>query len=140
METDVLTPDIPCEIVPRCDATPEQLKALGEALAAWSEEQFATDSALRTIDNLVVAQFLGTDDLLEMVFAVVYAESADDGLTITRRGRGATQAAAPEPLIVFCSFRGANYDRGRVIAGLRAAIPAELVQDIVIDGRSWNEA
>ena len=39
---------------------------------------------------------------------------------------------------VTCAFRGSGYDRRRVIDSLRRAVPAALVEDVLIDGRSWD--
>jgi hypothetical protein len=142
METEAVTPaDIPCEVLPRPDASAAQLRALGQALADWSGTEFAGEGRLRSIDNIVVAELLGGEDPTEVVFAVIHADSDEDSLTITRRVAWPERpAGSAQQLIVSCSFRGAGYDRRGVIAALRAAIPTELVHDIVIDGRSWNEA
>jgi hypothetical protein len=142
METEAVTPaDIPCEVLPRSDASAAQLRALGQALADWSANEFAAEGQLRFIDNLVVAELLGGEDPTELVFAVIHADSDEDSLTITRRvGWPERPAGSAQKLTVSCSFRGAGYDRRGVIAALRGAIPTELVCDILIDGRSWNEA
>jgi hypothetical protein len=141
METNTLTPDVLCEVVPRRDATSDGLKLLGLALAHWSEGQLQPGGLLRSIDNIVLAELLGGDDPSDVVFAVVYGEGDDDdGLTIVRRGtQHADPALAAQQLTVACTFRGPDFDRRRAIASLRDAVPADLVEDIVIDGRSWAE-
>jgi hypothetical protein len=140
MDTCTLTPDIPCEVVPRRDATSDELKDLGIALAHWSKEELQPGGLLRSIDNIVLAELLGGDDPSEVVFAIVYAEDDDDRLTITRLpAHHSDPAQAAQQLIVACSFRGTAFSRGRAIASLRDAIPAGLVEDVVLDGRSWNQ-
>src|SRR5262249_10496759 len=54
MDTDNPTPDVPCEIVPRRDATSDGLKLLGLALAHWSQEELRAGGRLASIDNVVV--------------------------------------------------------------------------------------
>jgi hypothetical protein len=47
--------------------------------------------------------------------------------------------AVPEaegPTALF-RVRGGNYDRRRTVASLRRHIPADLVEDVLVDGRSW---
>ncbi len=134
METNTFTPDVACEVLPRGDASSDDLRAL----AHWSETELRA-GLLDFIDNIVLFELLGGDDPTEVVFAVLYGEDSGDCLTITRRAP--VQAERPEAfgqLVVACTFRGSSYDRQRVIQSLRSAIPAALVDDIVLDGRSWN--
>ncbi len=138
MDTKILTPDVPAEVLPRRQATSADLKALGLALADWSTEELAPGGLLRSIDNIVLTELVGGDDPSEVVFAVLYGEDDDDCLTITRLTRHAEPAAAAQLLIVACSFRGSVYSRRRAVESLRDAVPAALVEDVIIDGRSWN--
>jgi hypothetical protein len=140
METNTLIPDVPAEILPRRDATSDELKALGELLADWSEGELAPEGLLRFIDNIVLIELVGGDDPGELIFAVFYsADDDDDGLTVTRRATPHSDpAAAARLLVVACRFRGAGYSRRRAVESLRDAIPAALVEDVLIDGRSWD--
>jgi hypothetical protein len=139
METNTLTPDVLAEVVPRREATSDQLRALGLALADWSEGELRPGGLLRSIDNIVLTELLGGDDPTEYVFAVLRGADEDDAITITcRTPQHADPAEAARCLIVACSFRGPGYDRSRAVESLRAAVPAALVEDVRIDGRSWN--
>lgn len=141
METNTLTPDVPCEVVPRRGATSDELKALGLALADWSEGELRAGGLLCSIDNIVLAELLGGDDPSDFVFAVLYGDDGADPLTITRLPPAHSDPAeAAQRLIVFCSFRRPDYSRSRAIESLRDAVPAGLVEDVLIDGRSWNLA
>src|SRR5690348_1998458 len=136
METDTLTPDVPAEVLPRRGSTSDDLKSLGRALADWSEGELAPGGLLRFIDNIVLTELVGGDDPSEVVFAVCYGEDDGDVLTITRRAPPHSDpAAAAALLVVACSFRGTGYSRRRAVESLRDAIPAALVEDVVIDGR-----
>jgi hypothetical protein len=139
METNTLTPDVPAEVLPSRAATSDDLKALGHALADWSESELRPDGLLRDIDNIVLTELLGGDDPSDVVFAVVYGEDDDDGLTIIRRATPhADPVTAAALLVVAFSFRGAGYNRRRAVESLRDAVPAALVEDVIIDGRSWD--
>jgi len=139
METDAPTPDVLCEIVPRRDATSDGLKLLGLALAHWSEAELRAGGLLHSIDNIVLAELLGGDNVVEFVFAVVYAEADDDCLTIVRRDWAhADPAEAARRLIVACTFHGPGYSRRSALASLRDGVPANLVEDVLLDGRTWD--
>jgi hypothetical protein len=139
MDTCILTPDIPCEVVPRRDATSDELKGIGLALARWSKEELRPGGLLRSIDNIVLAELLGGDDPSELVFPVLRGQDENDCWTITPlTPPHSNPAEAARLLIVACSFCGPGFSRRRAIASLRAALPAGLVGDVVIDGRSWD--
>ena len=87
----------------------------------------------------MLTELLGGDDPAEFVFAVLYGETDDDCLTIIRRTPPHSDPdQTAQCLIVDCSFRGPVFDRRRVIASLRHALPANLVESVLIDGRSWD--
>jgi hypothetical protein len=139
METNTLTPDIPGEVLPRRGATSDDLKALGLALADWSETELQPGGLLHSIDNIVLTELLGGDDPSEIVFAVLRGTDDGDFVTITQRTLAHSDPAeAAGRLIVACLFRGSGYDRHRAVESLRDAIPAALVEDVLIDGRSWD--
>jgi hypothetical protein len=48
--------------------------------------------------------------------------------------------AAAEAVPIDFTLRRRGHDRRRLIAYLRGVIPADLVQDLSIDGRSWADA
>ena len=137
MATSTFTPDVACEVIPRTEASSDDLRALAVALSAWSEGELRADGLLLTIDNLVLVELLGGDDPSEVVFAVLYGQDDGDCLTITRRTPHHAPAVAAQNLVVSCAFRGPTYSRQRVLQSLHEAIPAYLVEDIILDGRSW---
>jgi hypothetical protein len=140
MDISTLTPDVPARVLPRPDASSDELNALGRALIDWSEGELGPGGLLREIDNIVLTELVGGDDPSEVVFAVLYGEDDDDdALTITRLASPHSDpVAAARLLVVACSFRRAGYSRRRAVNSLRDAIPAALVEDVLIDGRSWN--
>jgi hypothetical protein len=139
MDTNIPTPDILCEILPRREATSDGLKLLSLALAHWSERELRPGGLLAWIDNIVLTELLSGDDLSEVVFAVVYAEAYDDCLTILRRDlRHSDPAEAAQRLVVACTFHGSGYSRTSAVASLRDGVSVELVEDVLLDGRGWN--
>jgi hypothetical protein len=139
MQTNTLTPDVTAEVLPRHDATSDDLKVLGVALADWSAAELRPGGLLRAIDNIVLTELLGGDNPSEVVFAVIRGENDADTLMIMRRTAAhSNPAEAARHLIVTCLFRGPEYNRHRAVESLRDAVPAGLVEDILIDGRSWN--
>jgi len=139
METNTLGPDVPGQNVPLPDATSDDLKVLGLALSDWSKVELRPGGLLRSIDNIVLTELLGGDDPAAVVFAVIYGEDDGDCLTILRRTPPHSDPAdAARQLVVACSFRGSVYSRRRAVESLRDAVPAGLVEDVLIDGRSWD--
>jgi hypothetical protein len=141
MPTNILMPDVPCEVVPRRDATSDDLKMLGLALADWSAAELRPGGLLRSIDNIVLAELLGGDDPSQIVFAVLRGEDDADTVTILRRTPPhMNPARAARELVVACAFCGPDYNRHRAVESLRDAVPAGLVEDVLIDGRSWDKS
>jgi len=107
-----------CEVFPRQGATPCQLQELGLALQRW------------------------------------YArESREYGIALYTNGEGAKAlrdgrlppARAPRrkgrqfPAVPLAVRAGRTYDRRTVIESLRKDIRPDLVEDVLIDGRSWRD-
>jgi hypothetical protein len=139
MSPNIIAHDIPAEIVPRREATSDDLKLLGLALATWSEEELRPGGVLRFIDNIVLTELIGGDDPSEVVFSIFYGETDEECLTIVRRTPPhADPAEAARRLIVACSFHGSGYDRQRTVESLRGRLPANLIEDVLIEGRSWE--
>jgi hypothetical protein len=101
-----------CDIVLQWSATPEQLTALGAALWGW---------CTRASGDTGICQFLDNQPLADLIAGKLPASS---------------QA---EPRGVHLWVRDeVSHDRQSTIDGLRRAIPAKGVVDIVVEGTSWN--
>jgi len=97
------------------------------------------DTGSQDRSGAVLTELLGGDDPAAVVFAVIYGEDDGDCLTILRRTPPHSDPAdAARQLVVACSFRGSVYSRRRAVESLRDAVPAGLVEDVLIDGRSWD--
>ena len=105
-----------CDIILQWSATPEQLTALGTALWRWCN---------RAAGNTDVYQYLDNQALADLIAGKLPASSQtprrDD-----RRG------------VHFWFQAEAFQNRQATIGSLRREIPAEGVEDIAIDGKSWN--
>jgi hypothetical protein len=107
---------VKCDVILRWNATPEQLTALGAALGRWCR---------RTAGDAGVSPYPGDQALADLIAGKLPATAPTP-----RRPeqRGACLSVRDET----------SQDRQATIAALRAVIPAESVEDILVDGKSWN--
>lgn len=142
---------IECEVVPRDGASPEDLKRLGNALLRWYVRERERGGIADSLDAEALAALLNgrlpaarrrrsavtqppSDD---MVPSPVYLGGYEIPLPDVRRLQAAL-AAAVQPVAVL-RVRRAGYDWYRTVACLRQYILPELVQDIRVEGISWDE-
>jgi hypothetical protein len=142
---------IDCEVVPRAAATPEQLRALGSALLRWYVRECKEDGIAHSLDTESLIELLNgrvpPARLARLSASTVRAGSGSNPSAVRLGGYeipvpdiGQLRAAvgeAEEPSAVV-RVRKSNYDRRRTVASLRRILPAELIEDVLIDGRSWN--
>ncbi len=104
-----------CDIILRGDATPEQLKAIGAALWHWCSGPGPHAGPYRSLNDQTLA------DLIDGKFPAL------------------SQPRRAEPQEVRLRvWDEASQDRRTTIAKLRRELPAAAVDDVVIDGISWN--
>jgi hypothetical protein len=107
---------INCDVILQWNATPEQLTALGAALWRWCNG---------TAGAAGVYQYLDDQALAELVAG-----------KLPRPSRTSRQA---ERQGVYLRLRDeASQDRQAAIDSLRREIPADGVEDILVDGKSWD--
>ncbi len=100
------------EVILRWDATPEQLSAVGTGLWRWCVRAAADGGLYQYLDDQPLADLIAG--------------------TLPRSGRSGTRG-------VHFRVRGeASPSRRATTDGLRREIPAQGVDDILIDGVSWN--
>jgi hypothetical protein len=131
------------EVIARPGATPSQLKVLGITLCAWGEREGGRTGMLHSIDNLSLLSLLSDGSPESLFLQILGASPPPKG----RNGKGRSfrpqpsEPAAEDPAersVFFVVRGGPGYNRRRLIASLRRSLPAELVQDVVVDGRSWK--
>ncbi len=106
---------INCDVILQWNATPGQLTALGAALWRWCN---------RAANNTGLYQHLDNQALADLVA----------GRLPTPQSAGYTERRG-------VSFRvrdEASQDRQETIAALRRELPAEGIEDVLVDGKSWN--
>jgi len=102
-----------CDIIVKWGATPEQLRALGAALWGWCSRATGNAGSYRCLDNQPLA-----DLIAGKLPATCQAE--ERGVLLRVRGE-------------------ASHGQQAMIDSLRREIPGNGVEDIMIDGTSWNQ-
>jgi hypothetical protein len=152
------------EIIPRRDASMEQLKRLGDALSRWWQCEWAgTGRGLHWIDTGAIDDLLSGELPQPFVLRLLTevnqrspstggAEAVASAPRMTSRElRDALQRArqvyphlsqlipqADARTVQFGLGPKSKLDRARLLASLRRAVPADLVEDVLIEGQSWN--
>lgn len=107
---------IECDVLVKWSATPEQLRTLGAAL--WRR-------CKRTAGKTGIYQYLDNQALADLIAGKLPASSASP-LYADRRG-------------VHCRVRDeASHDPRATLDGLRRDLPAGGIEDVVVNGTSWN--
>ena len=107
---------INCDVILQWNATPEQLTALGAALWRWCRDTAGDAGTYQYLDNQALA------DLIAGKLPVPSQTSRQT----ERRG-------------VYLRVRDeASRDRQATVDSLRREIPAQGVEDIMVNGTSWN--
>jgi hypothetical protein len=106
---------INCDVIVQWRATPEQLRALGAALWRWGTRA-AGDAVYHYVNNQALADLI----------AGTLPASRQTPWQFDPRG------------VHFRVWDEASQDRQATLASLRREIPAQGVEDIVVDGTSWN--
>jgi hypothetical protein len=107
---------INCDFLLPWSARPEQLTALGTALWRWCDH-CAGDTG--------IYQYLDNQDLADLI-AGRFPASGQTRRQPERRG------------VQFRVRDEASQDRRATVASLRQGIPAGGVEDILVDGKSWD--
>jgi hypothetical protein len=107
---------INCDIILQWSATPEQLRALGAALWRWCNRAAGGTGIFQYLDNQALA------DLIAGKLPV----SSQTPWQSDRRG------------VHFMVRDEASPERQATIDSLRQGLPARGVEDIVVDGTTWN--
>jgi hypothetical protein len=107
---------IKCDVIVQWTATPDQLTALGAALWPWCIRAAGVTGIYQFLDNQALA------DLIAGKLPMSSQPSWPDD------GRGVHLQVRDE----------VSQDRQATIDSLRRSIPAKGVEDIVVDGTSWN--
>jgi hypothetical protein len=148
-------------IVPRQDASSDELKELGAALAAWWRAECAIPgSAAERLDEDALNDLLAgelpqpfglrllgwfRDPEAHRGVTLPRRLTAQDMTDVLRHARDANPAVARRipPTNLRAVFLGlSNHGElavNRLLAGLRLRLPPDLVEDVLIDGRSWDE-
>jgi hypothetical protein len=106
---------INCDIILQWSATPEQLSVLGAALWRWCTRAAGNNSFYQYLDNQALADLIA-------------GKLPAPGRTVRQAERGVHVGIRDE----------VSHDRQAAIDSLRREMPAEGIEDILIDGKSWG--
>ena len=103
---------IRCAVFPRPNSTPRQLQRLGEALRRWCRRE-------SKIGGMVLP-------------------SNQDGIEALRRGTLPPADSQGRPVVVLTIRGGKHFSRKAIIDSLRRDLPANLIGDALVKGKSWD--
>jgi hypothetical protein len=103
---------IKCEVILQWSARPEQLAAIGTALWRWCNSAAGHRGIYQSLDNQDLADLIG--------------------------GRFPASARAERRGLHLWLCDWVSCDRQATIDNMRREIPAKGIEDIVVDGVSWN--
>jgi hypothetical protein len=113
-----LTMSVPCDVIIQWSATPKQLSVLGSALWRWCNRPAGNTGIYQYLDNQALA------DLIAGKLPV----SSQPPLFADQRG------------VHFRVQDEASQDRQATLASLRRELPMGGIEDVVVDGSSWDFA
>jgi hypothetical protein len=143
---------INCEVIPRAGATAAELKALGSALLRWYVRECRGDGIAHSVDTEALIELLNGRVPAPRVPrpSPVFVRSGPADLTadlsalngyelhaprVERLREALAEARRPAALL---RVREGKCDHCRAVASLREHLPAGLVADVLVEGRSWN--
>jgi hypothetical protein len=136
--------------VPKRNARPDDLRALGVALAQWCRREsgkmlsYVNREALASLMNGTLPppylhQFETRLDELNELSAKPRKLDWLEQQRRQRKLRTDLGSTADNLTVFFQVYGGAYFNRAQTIASLRQEIPPELVEDIMINGKTWNQ-
>jgi hypothetical protein len=135
---------IECEFVPRQSATAEQLKELGAALQRWYRAEARAAGMGHYIDNHALDHLLRGElpapwaDRLSAMFPQENPPIPDGFDQTNERIRNVFRGSAHKQSVVVRLQGRQAHSRKAIIEGLCRNLPEHLVEDILLDARSWK--
>jgi hypothetical protein len=144
---------IDCEVMPRPGATAAELKALGTALLRWYVRECGGQGIAHSVDTEALIELLnGRLPAARVPRPSPAFVPTGPAESAAPRPAGLNGYELPSPRVehlrealaaarrpaALLRVRERNYDRARVIASLREHVPAQLVGELCLDGRSWD--
>jgi hypothetical protein len=105
-----------CDVTLRWGATPEELTALGNALWRWCNHTAERSGVYQHLDNQALADLLA------------------GRLPASSEPPGQVQPGG----VRFRIWDDTSVDRRATIHGLRQQLPTRAVEDIAVEGKSWD--
>jgi hypothetical protein len=130
---------IACRVFPRAGGTRQERQTLGTALYRWSQRALR-GGTLEYVDNLALLGLLGGESPEPLFYSLLGVSAPSTARQGEPEARPAAEDVEAEDGEIFFTARGGKaYSRQRLIDSLRQDIPENLVEDVLIDGRSWKD-
>ncbi len=107
---------VTCDVIVKREATPAQLAGVGNALWRWCKGAAGDAGIYQYLDNQALADLI----------AGRLPDSNQPQLEADRRG------------VHVRVLDDASQDRQATLDGLRRDLPADGIEDVIVDGTSWN--
>jgi hypothetical protein len=134
---------IACALIPREDLRPDQLEMLGTAMERWYWQQFADFGVALWIDYVAVTALRMGE--MPQPLALRRSEGAGDNpedrdelSALITAVFTAFPDVVDKPGVLFTVRDASAERRARAVSSLRAAIPSDLVKDMLLENRSWT--
>jgi hypothetical protein len=133
------------DILPRQALTPADFKALGRAIRRWLRLHAKQQGSVRWYDTDGLSDLLKgvpVRSLLPEEAASPFALAASPAVAGAAMGAVAVldqaEPEAPRPICLSLIYNK-DCDHRHVMGAVRRALPVELVADVLIEGRSWDD-
>jgi hypothetical protein len=135
-----------CEILPRPNCTPEELKALAQAIRTWHQalSGWEWDAGIQVCLHDIDLKDLRRGELplpagLKVVSSLRHAQKLLGTNISLPTMREATTALGTKRSVCLLGLPGEYYCEDALFASLRHFIPADLVADVRIGATSWTK-
>lgn len=129
------------DIFPRQALTPRDFKALGRAIRRWLDRCQKANDGVRWYDEESLEHLLKGEPPRALESAVGAGAVAAVAGVDAQGSAGTTNefVSRPSDWIIQLRLLCKGDTRRQIVADARRALPEELVADVLIDGRSWEE-
>ncbi len=131
------------DIFPRQALTPRDFKALGRAIRRWLDRCQKANDGVRWYDEESLEHLLKGEPPRALAAAVgagaMVAVAGDSHDTPSMAPSTSEFVSRPSEWVMQLRLLPKAATRRQMVADVRRALPTDLVAEVLIDGRSWDE-